>query len=349
MQERLGTHDVHAADNASAAEQSLHSLKVGEPSSWAEESKPFQAAKDDSTVNPNEQLYSLDPQKLTEKLELNKEVNDKAISHQPSVEETEIYKMANQNAMRENDYIMMEEEPSTAAEEVHPHETASESMPNQASSAWALDESLRAMGKSQPYKANERFRVIKVKLKTPKAEEARRGDQHELELAKAAEAFKEELRAEREEKRAEMGRLVAVGQNKVINSTESKGLLEVTSFASLGSSHVTERRDYSNPFLVMRPATTPTVATEEWTRPWRQEVRLDNGVWLCSNCSGFLDRDATIADRDVLLAAWAALGVWHPFERVPSEPIRRRSCAYCRRQQFCYSYQKFPTDMEIDE
>ena len=337
------------AENASGSEQNLDNPKVGEPSRRAEEPEPSQVATDDSTVSPYGKPRNFDTQKLIKCLEIHKEANEKAISHQPSFEEIEIYKMANQNAMRENADLQMEDDPSTAAEEVHPHDTTSVNESNQHSSSWAPDELLRATGKSQPYKANEQFRVIKLKLKTPKAEEVRQGAQHELQIARATKAFEEKFRAERKAKRAEMGRLVADSRTKVTNSTAPESLLNVTNLAGLDSLYGAQDRDYSNPFLVMRPETTPTATTQEWTRPWRQEVRPDNGVWLCSNCSGFLDRDATIAHKDVLLNAWRILGIWHPFEKVPSDPIRRRNCAYCKRQEFCYSYQKFSDDMEIDE
>lgn len=57
-----------------------------------------------------------------------------------------------------------------------------------------------------------------------------------------------------------------------------------------------------------------------WTRPWRQRLHDEPGVWLCPRCQGFLKQD-TQPDQTR--------------ERIPGWPIRQQKCMYCERQGFC--------------
>ncbi|KPM42605.1 hypothetical protein AK830_g3907 [Neonectria ditissima] len=80
----------------------------------------------------------------------------------------------------------------------------------------------------------------------------------------------------------------------------------------------------------------------QWTRPWKREVIREYGIWLCSRCERFLDRETPDPkDEAEVQDAHSLFEMWPPFARKVQEPLRRRKCAYCELENFCHMFESF--------
>ncbi|KAH7170052.1 hypothetical protein EDB81DRAFT_941010 [Dactylonectria macrodidyma] len=77
----------------------------------------------------------------------------------------------------------------------------------------------------------------------------------------------------------------------------------------------------------------------QWTRPWKRKEFKEDGVWLCPRCERFLDQEnPRLKDREEVVGAHYKLDIFPPFLRKATEPLRRRKCGHCERENFCHLF-----------
>lgn len=72
-----------------------------------------------------------------------------------------------------------------------------------------------------------------------------------------------------------------------------------------------------------------------WTRPWRRVTKNKSGVWLCSCCERYLDRNTFGEEAEKLEVRHERLGIWPPFDRNFEVPLSQNKCDSCSRSLFC--------------
>ncbi|KAH7023962.1 hypothetical protein EDB80DRAFT_675518 [Ilyonectria destructans] len=92
----------------------------------------------------------------------------------------------------------------------------------------------------------------------------------------------------------------------------------------------------------LKSTTSGPNGASQWTRPWKREEYTEDGLWLCSRCERFLDRDNPLpSELEEVIGAHHRLGISPPFVRKAGEPLRRRQCGHCKRENFCHMFKQF--------